>query len=294
MVKKFIRIILIVAAFFIVSAIVFILGVRIIFPDSRLKRIMATQIRGWTMHEAKIGGLSLGIFNGLEISDFSLSRGNDFRSGTLLHVKRIVFSPGFRPRIIIEQPEVYIKEREFSLKKLIGTLSWLKKPMRPGKYPPFIPSIAELQVTRGVILFIDNKCLSVESVNLTAFGFTPEHPSDIALSFMLVSGKNGVKFGSDVKLDVNAETITLLNARAEAGANALRISGISTGFKDPELRLSLAGDTPVLNSIGEMLSFPSGLGGGILRLTGGLGGKSVNLNITGDFDNIRIQGGNKY
>ena len=151
MARKFIRILLIVAAFFIVPAIVFILGMRIIFPDSRLKRIMATQIRGWTMHEAKIGGLSLSIFSGLEISDFSLSRGNDFRSGTALHVKRIVFSPRFRPsfsgeanisRLIIEQPEIYIKESEFSLRKLIGMLSKLKKPIRPGKYQPFVASIA--------------------------------------------------------------------------------------------------------------------------------------------------------
>ena len=289
MIKKFIRILLIVAAFFIVPTAVFLLGLRIIFPDSRIKRIAATQIRGLTMHEAKIGGLSISIFNGLEISDFSLSRGNDFRSGTLLHIRRVVFSPS---KLIIEQPEIYVKQAEFSLRKLIGMLSNLKKPLRPGKYPPFVPSIKYLHVTGGIMHFIDNKNLSVEAVNLNASDFTPRLSSDIGLSFVLVSGKDGVKFGSDVKLDADAETITLTNGRAETGGNALRISGVSTGFKDPVLRISLAGDTPVLNRIGVMLSFPSGLGGGILRLTGGLGGKHVNLSITGDFDNIRIQGGN--
>lgn len=291
MIKKILRIALLTAAVLVVPAALALLGLRLAFPDSRLKALLENQLRGWTMHEAKIGGLSLSLLKGLELKDLSLSKGNDFRSGTLFTAKRVVFAPRFRPsfsgeanisELSFERPELFIKKSEFSAAGIFGSAGRLKKSKKPRKYPPFIFSVARLSVSSGTIHFTDGGGLELSGVNISASGFTPESPADIALSFSLASKSGRLDADSSLKLDVPGEKLEITSARARAGGASMDITGSVEGFKSPKYKFALSGDAAVLERTGGVFlgDLPFGLFGG-----------KISLKVFGDARNFSVQAG---
>ena len=289
MLKKLFHILLILCVFFAVIIAALAASFRYFLPAYKMRRSLETQVRGWTMHESRIGSLSISIFRGIEVNDFALSSGNDFRSGTMLKIKRIKFIPEILPAfrgearisgLIIDSPELFIKRKEFNLKGFSETIERIKNPSRPHKYAPMLFLMSEFRINNGKITFRDDKKFSISSVSILSRGFSKERPSKADLSFVMYGKYGSVDVDSDIILDFKASRIALESFLIEGKDEKINITGQITGFSNPELDLTLKGKNNSINSIiGQLFVLPQVF----------LGKGDLNLRITGNFDSVKIK-----
>lgn len=289
MLKKLLHIILILCVFFAVIIAALIASFRFFLPEYRIRRALETQVRGWTMRESRIGRVSVSFFRGIEVEDFSLASGNDFRSGVMLRIRKIRFIPEILPAfrgeakisgLIIESPELVIRRNEFNIRGIAETIERIKTPSRPPKYAPMLFLMNEFRVDNGKITFRDDKHYSVESINILSRGFSKGRPSKADLSFVMTGKSGAVDVDSDIILDFKNARITLESFLIKNKDGNIDITGRITGFDDPELDLALKGGNNAINCVvGQLFGFP--------RVVFGKG--DLNLRVTGTFDNIKIK-----
>lgn len=280
---------MITAAMFAVLAILLVAAFELFLPKQSLKNNLLNQIRGYTMRQAQIGGFSASIITGIEVTDFALSNGIDFRSGTLLKVKKVTFIPEIWPMfrgvakvngLIIDSPELNINKKEFRLKDVIDSIEKMKHPGHPRKYAPLIFMMSEFRVNDGTINFTDDKSISVNGVNILVRGFSRKRPSKADLSFRIFGKKGGVDVDSDLVLDISKDRIIVENLKVSGPGNVMNITGRITELDNPLFDLRLKAQNNSINGIaGDLLNLP--------QIEYGNG--SPKFIITGTFDNIRIK-----
>jgi len=272
MIKKVINIFVIFIGFVLLGVFAAVIGLKLAFPDEKLKTLAKDGIRGFIARESSFGKIHIGV-SGLEIENFDLSNLTDFKDGTLLSAKKIVLKPGFfsgtaSGKLVIDSPKIYITANSadsWNISDISAQL--LNKEIPKGHRYNYLPIFTIIKVNNGEIVFSGEKHslpdIEVKKIFLDISGLNPESGLKTGLkAYILVSG-NELELNAELAYNVFNHSANLRKLVIKQGNQMVTVSGnLRQCFmkgKDIEYDFNVTGDRTVFDAIVEIISKDSNI-----------------------------------
>ncbi len=202
--KKFLKVLIWLAAGLAILVIAAAIAVKIFFPPEKIKALIEKQAAAQLHRQVKLGDVSVSLFTGLGISNFSLSEAPDFSAGTFVSSEKFVVVPRLLPLL---QKKVFIKELElvkpqvnvvrnadgktFNFSSLTATSSTTvtSTASAPAEQAPsplaFL--VSKMTLSSGHISFVDKspaaQSTDIDNLDLTIRNLTLVAPVEMKTSF---------------------------------------------------------------------------------------------------------------
>lgn len=262
MFKKLAGILLIFCALVFIAIGAAFFALSVLSGSQKAKKAILYGIKGYSGRDASLRAIKISPFSGINIDDFSLSNYPDFKTGTLLSVKSIVFTPGIlsllRQKLnigefIVDSPVIRIKQRSngsFNFE----SLDWIFKNQFANKAAwPFF--LANCIVKDGTLHISDKNGHVTQFGNITIniSGLSASNPSPASLSFkvegnqdFLVTIKGNVIL-KDKKIEVTEINLTTAN-QSLSGKGTINIASETAPYFDFHFKGDINTLTPLISA----------------------------------------------
>jgi hypothetical protein len=263
MLRKILEIILIFLALAAFAALSAVLSLKLIFPESKLKKLCYDGIRGYTSREANFASIKWGL-NGISIEGVSVSVKPGFEQGTFLTANRINYKPVFMPGkasglLTVDTPNVLVEyfPEGFGLRVSSDAQQVFNNTDAGMHYLPF----SGLNIINGGVSFKNKKTgrqdIVIKKIRLTLNKGGARGVFEGAFSADVSLGSVNLDISGDISIDYKAQTAQLSNAKIQAGQfGSLDVSGRIKEFASPEnieYDLNVKGDRRSLDKVFELL-----------------------------------------
>lgn len=235
--KKFLKVVGILIGVVALLVAVLAIAVPILFPPAKAKALIEEKASAYLHRQVKLGAVSVGLFSGLSVSDFSLSESPDFSKGTFVSSEKFTLRPRLLPLlqkkifikdVILVRPHVTIVRLADGKTYNFSDLTASGAPKESSTSPAaFLVSKAVIE--NGELKFVDQspsaQSITINALDLTVRNITPVSPVDAKASFsVLMKGtKLDVDFAGVVNLIKGAAKIAKLNVTS--GDSKIDVTG---------------------------------------------------------------------
>ena len=146
-------------------------AVKKLLPPEKIRGLLLEKARENLHRQARVGGVSIGLFSGLAVSDFALSEKPDFKAGTFLESEAFILKfqirPLLRKKIVIDRVELVSPKvtvirnadgRTFNFSDLLHEErkpAVARKEEAPAAPSPLSLTVAEAVISKGKVRFED-------------------------------------------------------------------------------------------------------------------------------------------
>lgn len=291
--KKFLK--FLVVATVIVAGILVLANVLLhtLLPAETAKKKLMSQLTSRLHREVQIGSVSVGIFSGLEVTDFKVSESPDFFQGTFITSSRfslhvalwpLLFRKVIVKKLILHEPVVQVTRfadgRTFNFSDLTSpqvstttpaaasapdTGSPQATPSAKPAEPPFTLLVSRAEISKGVLHFVDQspaqQSIDIDPLNLKLHNVSLVSPFSLQLA--MKAKTHGATLSVDTVGDLNLLTGTfkfkkcLLSSGKASASLSGRATNLRTANPQADFQLDLKDFNPAL--LGGLVPLPAGV-----------------------------------
>lgn len=319
--KKFLKIIGILAGLGVLLIAVAIVALRLMYPPEKIKAIVLEKAQTALGREVRLESASLGLFSGITLKGFQLSESHTFQQGTFLEAAEFVVKPDFfallKKKFIIQSlslksPRVSVLKRKdgtFNFSDLTQSKPAAKKSQgEPNASGSLSLIVGRLDVSDGSVSYHDqsqpNTALSIQSLALNARALSLSKPFSAQLSFQTKGKWEGRPVDGSMSFDGRLVPADLVLGRIalEIKKLAVRIPGLGLeasgkveNLDDPKWDVTVSLTEFVPDKLKSLVAFPEGFSfpsapQGSLRVAGRLAEMSVQGNLAVGAIRTALQG----
>ena len=290
-------------------------AVKKLLPPEKIRGLLLEKARENLHRQARVGGVSIGLFSGLAVSDFALSEKPDFKAGTFLESEAFILKfqirPLLRKKIVIDRVELVSPKvtvirnadgRTFNFSDLLHEErkpAVARKEEAPAAPSPLSLTVAEAVISKGKVRFEDRSPkklkLDLDPIDLKINGSGLSKPLALEFSIAARGGPRGKAMAGTLKgrtfLDLPGSDLKIESLVCRTDELTLELKGGLSRFQDPIMDLSASLHSLDLKKLSRWAPLPKGL---VLsgspqfgvRLKGGL--RDLSCSLTGDFTAMGI------
>jgi hypothetical protein len=239
--------------------------IRVLFPPEKIKTILSKQLTTFLNREVEVGKISIGLFKGITVEEFKVSRLSTFKQGTFISAKKFVVKyylfALLKKKLIISrltlvEPQIAIErlaDGKFNFSDLMEKGSTKEeKDVQEGeqlkesqdKKSPFSFLVSKVDIVKGKVSFKDNFTnkfnADIEQLNLEVKHANLLTPFEINFSFeeKVVLDKKELNGKVDFKSKINLSNLEM---------DKVRIDIEQLGFISEEIDANLSGRVENIN-----------------------------------------------
>ncbi len=293
MLKKISRILFLFVALAALFVGMLYVGFHILMPQSRMQRMLADGIRGYSMRESMVEKISVGI-SGVSLNNFAISQYPNFKRGAMFEAKKIEvrttplsFLQHSISEINIDSPKLtLLTGRDYG--KDSDTAAMNKRMIFKEHAARALMLISRFNVEHATLSFthhlVRKEIVRVDGLTLRSRNLVFSRPFVVNGSCRIVYGDTVMPLECELIVDVVSQTVEVKNAVIGEHGKTLHLSGSIGNIIEPSsltFGLIMRGDRSVLDrfmkvfSRGELVQF--------------LDTPQIAVSISGTSDNLIIK-----